>query len=192
MKGPEGENELNISSDSKISRERSREEVKLEQDSSQSDISHEAIKERGALFSGVFEINANLMDAADEEEEAVENKILNLYVSDETPEDKEMKRTWEEEYEVIDGQISIGKLMDEDLGCENRDNWWLNSMEGTPCKEMFPIGLDTILRLEKNENIHPIPQLQEIQEIEEVRCGQYDKLMIDDWLFQGRWGPLDE
>lgn len=33
-KGPEGGNELNISSDSKISRERSREEVRVEQDSS--------------------------------------------------------------------------------------------------------------------------------------------------------------
>lgn len=40
VKAPGGENELNISSDSKISRERSREEVKLGQDNSQSDISH--------------------------------------------------------------------------------------------------------------------------------------------------------
>lgn len=97
------------------------------------------------------------MDAALEEEEAVENKILNLYVSDESPEDKELKRTWEEEYEVIDGQISIGKVKDDELQCDNRDNWWLNSMEGTSCKEMFPIGLDTILRLERSENIQPIP-----------------------------------
>jgi hypothetical protein len=62
--------------------------VNLEQDRSRSDISHEAINERGALFSGVFEINTDLADAVDEEEEAVENRILNLYVSDETPEDK--------------------------------------------------------------------------------------------------------
>lgn len=63
---------------------------------------------------------------------------------------------------MIDGQISIGILKEDDYGCDNRDNWWLNSMEGTPCKEMFPIGLDTILRLEKPENIQPIPEQQEI------------------------------
>ncbi len=65
-----GENELNLSSDSKISRERSR-EVNLEEDRSRSDISQEVINERGSLFSGVFEINTDLIHTPDEEEGAI-------------------------------------------------------------------------------------------------------------------------
>jgi hypothetical protein len=55
--------ELNISSDSKLSRERSREVKPEEQDNSQSDISHEVINERGALFDGVFEVAVGLAEA---------------------------------------------------------------------------------------------------------------------------------
>jgi hypothetical protein len=52
-KSKSAEAELNVSSDSKLSRERSR-EVKEEEDNYCSDISREAINERGTLFDGVF------------------------------------------------------------------------------------------------------------------------------------------
>lgn len=59
----------------------------------------------------------------------------------------------------------MGMTKDEDLGCDNGDNWWLNSLESTLCKEIFPIDLDNILRLKKAENIQSILELQGIQEI---------------------------
>jgi hypothetical protein len=56
---------------------------------------------------------------------------------------------------------------------------------------MFPIGLDTFLKEEQPEHIQPSMEVpEEIQD--ELRCGHYEKLMADDWLFQGRWDRLDE
>lgn len=85
--GAEAEAELNISSDSKESRERSR-EVKLEEVDIHINSSHEAINQRGTLFDGVFEVNVHLAEAEAAEEEPVENRFLNLYISEEAAEDK--------------------------------------------------------------------------------------------------------
>lgn len=73
-----------------------------------------------------------------------------------------MKRTWEEEYEVIDGQISIGNAF------EAGQNWWLN--EDNNGRNIFP-----------DADIQPIA-VRETQEL--PVCS---KIIGDDWLFDGQW-----
>ena len=58
------------------------------------------------------------------QQEPVDTRILDPYVSDEAMEDKQLKRTWEEEYKVLDGQISMGMIND----CNN-GNWCFSYLE---------------------------------------------------------------
>lgn len=56
---------------------------------------------------------------------------------------------------------------------------------------MFPIGLDTLLKAEQPDNIQPILEISD-EFPDEIMCGRFEKMMAEDWLFQGRWDHLDE
>lgn len=171
--------ELNLSSDSKDSRERSREVKLQENEQNRSAISSEPeapLHTRTALFDGIFDVDMHLANPIDDEEQPVDNKILNLYISDETPEEKKMKRTWEEEYEVIDGQISIGNAF-----LASRDNWWLGEDHS---KALFTDDCDyRFLAQDPALEIQPI--MREIPDLPLQHPSHYDKMMSDDWLFDG-------
>lgn len=157
----------------------------MEVDLSKSDISEEEEvrqEPRRTLFDGVFDVGVQLAHEMDDEEPIDNNRLLNMRIS-ESPEEKELKRTWEEEYEVIDGQISIGKA--EPI---EQDNWWVSSADDK--RDFFNFGDYHILH-ESAPDIQPIMQVREdIQNA--LGCAHYERLMSDDWLFDGKWEALDE
>lgn len=96
------EESLDVSVESKESRERSR-EIPLERVSTSERESSNCSQH--AILDDVFNVQLQYKEEKEPEEEDV-NATPFVYCQ-ELEEDKKEKRTWEEEYEVRDGQISI-------------------------------------------------------------------------------------